>query len=133
MKKNNSNKNIKAFTLLELLLVIVIIAILTATAAPYFSNAASEANDGTAEQMVINLLASAKSMGIAGRVKESSITFKPDGSIKIGDNFYKLPPNFTFNITSDKSFTFELNGTVTPSNDSIIIKRNGFSKSIAVK
>ena len=129
----NNYKKRCAFTLFELLLTIAIVAILVATAAPYFSKASLEANDGTAEQMVINLLASAKSMGIAGRIKESTITFKSDGSIIIGDSSYKLPPNFTFDISSDKSFTFELNGTVTPANSSITIKRNGFSKSIVVK
>ena len=126
-------KNNKAFTLLELMFVLVIIAILTAAVAPYFSKATLEANDGTAEQMVINLLSSAKSMAIAGRISEATITFKPDGTIKLGDNYYKLPSNYSFDISSDESFTFEINGDVNPANQSITIKRNGYSKAVSVK
>ena len=79
------NYNKKAFTLFELLLVIAIIAIISVTAAPNFNKAFVEANDGTAEQMVINLVSSTKSMAIAGRINEATITFKSDGTIKIGD------------------------------------------------
>lgn len=123
----------KGFTLMELLLVIAVLAVLTAVSMPYFSEAYSSVNDGTAEQMTINLISSTRSMAIAGRVNESTITFKSDGTITIGNNSYKLPSNFSIDISSDKSFTFGLDGAVTPANESITIKRNGYSKSIAVK
>ena len=127
------NYNKKAFTLFELLLVIAIIAIISIVAAPNFNKAFVEANDGTAEQMVINLVSSTKSMAIAGRINEATIIFKSDGTIKIGDKLYKLPPNFGFDISSDKSFTFGLNGDVNPANESITIKRNGYSKAVKIK
>ena len=126
-------KKSKGFTLMELLLVVAVIAILAAAVMPYISEAYLTMNDGPAEQMTINLISSARSMAIAGRVNESTITFKQDGTITIGDNEYKLPSNFSFDITSDKSFTFELDGKVTPQNQTITIKRNGYSKAIAVK
>ena len=126
-------KKSKGFTLMELLLVIAVLAILVAVSMPYISEAYLTMNDGPAEQMTINLISSARSMAIAGRVNESTITFKQDGTITIGDNSYKLPSNFSFDITSDKSFTFELDGKVTPQNQTITIKREGYSKAIAVK
>lgn len=126
-------KKSKGFTLMELLLVVAVIAILAAAVMPYISEAYLTMNDGPAEQMTINLISSARSMAIAGRVNESTITFKQDGTITIGDNEYKLPSNFSFDITSDKSFTFELDGKVTPQNQTITIKREGYSKEIAVK
>ena len=125
--------NKKGFTLIELLLVIAMLAILAVVGMPYISDAYITMNDGTAEQMTTNLIASARSMAIAGRVKEATITFKSDGTITVGDNTYKLPSNFSIDVTSDKSFTFQLDGTVSPSNETITIKRNGFSKAIAVK
>ena len=126
-------KTSKGFTLMELLLVIAVIAILAVVGMPYISEAYLTMNDGPAEQMTVNLISSARSMAIAGRVNESTITFKQDGTITVGDNVYKLPSNFSIDITSDKSFTFELDGKVTPQNQTITIKRNGYSKSIAVK
>ncbi len=126
-------KKSKGFTLMELLLVVAVIAILAVLGMPYISEAYLTMNDGPAEQMTVNLISSARSMAIAGRVKESTITFKKDGTITIGDNIYKLPSNFSIDITSDKSFTFELDGKVTPQNETITIKRNGYSKTIAVK
>mgnify|MGYP003431696072 FL=1 len=129
----NYLKKSKGFTLMELLLVVAVLAILAAVSMPYFNEAYLTINDGPAEQMVVNLISSTKSMAIAGRVKESTITFKKDGTITIGDNSYKLPSNFSIDISSDKSFTFELDGKVTPSDQSITIKRNGYSKAITVK
>ncbi|MBQ3643648.1 MAG: prepilin-type N-terminal cleavage/methylation domain-containing protein [Candidatus Riflebacteria bacterium] len=129
----NYLKKSKGFTLMELLLVVAVLAILAAVTMPYFNEAYLTMNDGPAEQMTVNLISSARSMAIAGRVKESTITFKKDGTITVGDNIYKLPSNFSIDITSDKSFTFELDGKVTPQNETITIKRNGYSKTIAVK
>lgn len=129
----NHIKKSSGFTLMELLLVIAVLAILAVLAIPNYSEAYLTMNDGTAEQMTTNLIATARSMAIAGRVNESTITFKKDGTITVGDNTYKLPSNFSIDITSDKSFTFGLDGAVTPANESITIKRNGYSKSIAVK
>lgn len=131
MSKYINNK--KGFTLLELLLVIAVIIVLAATGMPYLVHAYTTRNDGTAEQMTTNLIASARSMAIAGRVKEATITFKRDGTITIGDNTYKLPSNFSIEVDSDKSFTFQLDGTVLPSNETITIKRNDYSKAIEVK
>ena len=130
---NKCINNIKGFTLLELLLVIAVLAVLAAAGAPYISEAFTTMHDGTAEQMTTNLIASARSMAIAGRVKEATITFKSDGTITLGDNTYKLPSNFSIDVESDKSFTFQLDGTVLPSNETITIKRDGYSKAIAVK
>ena len=128
--KNSKNKGL---TLIELLLAIAMFAILFFVCMPYFGEAYVSVNDGTAEQMVINLISSTKSMAVAGRVNESTITFKADGTINIGNSTYKLPSNFSFDISDNKSFTFNLNGSVTPSNQSITIKRKGYSRSIAVK
>ena len=130
---NKRINNIKGFTLMELLLVIAVLAVLAAAGMPYINEAYITMHDGTAEQMTTNLIASARSMAIAGRVKEATITFKSDGTITVGDNTYKLPSNFSINVNSDKSFTFQLDGTVIPSNETITIKRNGYSKAIAVK
>ena len=129
----NHIKKSSGFTLMELLLVVAVLAILAIAAMPYFSEAYVTMNDSTAEQMTVNLISSARSMAIAGRVNESTITFKSDGTIMIGDNTYKLPSNFSFDISSDKSFTFGIDGTVSPENQTITIQRNGYSKSIAVK
>ena len=131
MSRYINNKN--GFTLMELLLVVAVLAVLAAAGMPYLSEAYITMHDGTAEQMTTNLIASARSMAIAGRVNEATITFKSDGTITIGDNTYKLPSNFSIDIDSDKSFTFQLDGTVIPSNETITIKRNGYSKAIAVK
>ncbi len=130
--KSKKRKN-KGLTLIEMLLTIAIFSILYFVCVPYFGEAYVSVNDGTAEQMVINLISSTKSMAVAGRVNESTITFKADGTINIGDNTYKLPSNFSFDISDNKSFTFNLDGSVTPSNQSITIKRKGYSKNIAVK
>ena len=129
----NHIKKSSGFTLVELLLVVAVIAVLAAVCMPYFSDGYVTMNDATAEQMTINLISTARSMAIAGRVNESTISFKPDGTISIGDNIYKLPSNFTIDITEETSFTFGLDGTVSPVNQTITIKRNGYSKSIAVK
>lgn len=126
-------KQTKGFTLMELLLVVAVLAILAAVGMPYISEAYLTMNDGPAEQMTVNLISSARSMAIAGRVNESTITFKQDGTITIGNNSYKLPSNYSIDISSDKSFTFELDGKVTPQNQTITIKREGYSKAIAVK
>ncbi len=126
----NHIKKSSGFTLMELLLVIAVLAILAVVAIPNYSEAYFTRNDGTAEQMTTNLIATARSIG---RVNESTITFKSDGTIMIGDNSYKLPSNFSIDISSDKSFTFGIDGKVSPENQTITIKRNGYSKSIAVK
>ena len=126
-------KKSKGFTLMELLLVVAVLAILAAVSMPYFNEAYLTMNDGPAEQMTVNLISTARSMAIAGRVNESTITFKKDGTILIGDNSYKLPSNFSIDISSDQSFTFELDGKVNPQNQTITIKREGYSKTIAVK
>ena len=130
--KSKKSKN-KGLTLIEMLLTIAMFSILYFVCMPYFGEAYVSVNDGTAEQMVIKLISSTKSMAVAGRVNESTITFKADGTINIGDNTYKLPSNFSFDISDNKSFTFNLDGSVTPSNQSIIIKRKGYSRNIAVK
>ena len=96
----NYLKKSKGFTLMELLLVVAVLAILAAVTMPYFNEAYLTMNDGPAEQMTVNLISSARSMAIAGRVKESTITFKKDGTITVGDNIYKLPSNFSIDITS---------------------------------
>jgi prepilin-type N-terminal cleavage/methylation domain-containing protein len=128
MKTNNK----KAFSLMELLLVIAIMAIAAAASFPYVGDAHKTLNDGTAEQMTINLICLARSMGIAGRVKDSNISFKTDGTITVGSDSYKLPSNFT--IKSEKDFKFGLDGKVTPPTDNfIIIKRDNYEKKIYVK
>lgn len=129
----NHIKKSSGFTVMELLLVVAVLAVLAALIVPYYSEASLSVNDGTAEQMTTNLISAARSMAIAGRVNESTITFKSDGTITVGDNTYKLPSNFSIDISSDMSFTFGLDGKVSPENQTITIKRNGYSKSIAVK
>ena len=109
LKMSKYIKQSKGFTLMELLLVVAVLAILAAVTMPYFNEAYLTINDGPAEQMVVNLIASAKSMAIAGRVKESTITFKKDGTITIGDNSYKLPSNFSIDISSDKGISLRFN------------------------
>ena len=97
----HTNNKKYGFTVMELLLVVAVLAVLAALIVPYYSEASLSVNDGTAEQMTTNLIATARSMAIAGRVNESTITFKSDGTITVGDNTYKLPSNFSIDISSD--------------------------------
>lgn len=112
-------KNKKAFTLMELLLVVAVLAIVVALTTPYFNEAYVTMHDGTAESMVKNLISNAKSMAIAGHVKEANIEFKTDGSIIIGENTYALPSKYKF--SDAKSFKFDLKGNCSPSGDTVKI------------
>lgn len=111
--------NKKAFTLMELLLVVAVLAIIAVVIAPNFNEAVLTMHDGTAESMVKNLVSNAKSMAIAGRISESKIQFKTDGSIIIGSNTYALPTRYTFKEA--KSFSFNIKGECEPSGNSVRI------------
>ena len=111
--------NRKAFTLMELLLVVAVLAIISVVAAPYFNEAAITMHDGTAESMTKNLISNAKSMAIAGRIGESKIDFKTDGSITIGSNTYSLPARYGFK--ESKSFKFDFKGKCEPSGGNVKI------------
>lgn len=111
--------NKKAFTLMELLLVVAVLAIISTVAAPYYREAVVTMHDGTAESMVKNLVSNAKSMAIAGRISESKIQFKTDGSITIGSNTYSLPARYSFK--ESKSFKFDFKGKCEPSGGNVKI------------
>ena len=124
-------KNNRGFTLMELLLVVATLAIVATVGMPYMSEAYYSMHDGTAESMVTNLISSAKSRAIAGRIDENTIKFKTDGTIEVGSNTYKLPSNFE--ITTAAEYTFDLKGNVSPSNGSVTIRRRGYSRTINVR
>ncbi len=122
----------KAFTLMELLLVIAVLAIISALSAPYFNEAVATMHEGTAESMVKNLISNTKSMAIAGRVGESKIEFKQDGSIFIGSSTYALPDKYHF--AANKSFKFDFKGQCEPSGNTVKINcPSGKSIEINVK
>lgn len=104
---------------MELLLVVAVFAIISIVAAPYYREAVVTMHDGTAESIVKNLVSNAKSMAIAGRISESKIQFKTDGSIIIGSNTYTLPARYTFKEA--KSFSFNIKGECEPSGNSVRI------------